>query len=68
MPRKIRYILPELAHHAIPRGNNRQSTFLDIDDRLSFLNNFEKYGDENKVCIGALIIGLQVLENICWAM
>src|SRR3989338_10855138 len=53
MPRKIRYILPELAHHAIQRGNNRQNVFLDMDDRQSFLQSLGKYGRENNVYIGA---------------
>ena len=53
MPRKIRYILPDFAHHAIQRGNNKQNIFIDAADRQSFLSDLEKYSIENKVSIGA---------------
>ncbi|MEK6564179.1 MAG: hypothetical protein AABZ65_04025 [Candidatus Omnitrophota bacterium] len=37
MPRKIRYIIPHLPHHALQRGNNRQNVFLDSNDKNYFL-------------------------------
>jgi len=53
MPRKIRYIIPGIPHHAVQRGNNRQSVFFGKDDQEIFLSNLKKYASENKVNIGA---------------
>lgn len=56
MPRKIRCIIPNLPHHALQRGNNRQNIFLDSIDKYFFLKQLNKYGYENKVGIGAYCI------------
>lgn len=56
MPRKIRCIIPNLPHHALQRGNNRQNIFLDSIDKYFFLKQLKKYGHENKVSIGAYCI------------
>lgn len=56
MPRKIRCIIPDLPHHALQRGNNRQNIFLDSNDKDFFLKQLKKYGHENKVGIGAYCI------------
>ena len=56
MPRKIRYIIPHLPHHALQRGNNRQNVFLDSIDKYYFLKQLKQYGRENKVSIGAYCI------------
>lgn len=37
MPRQSRLCIPEYPHHVIQRGNNRQSIFLDNEDRQTFL-------------------------------
>ena len=34
MPRDTRLIIPNICHHALQRGNNRQDVFHDNDDRL----------------------------------
>ncbi|MBN2120771.1 MAG: transposase [Candidatus Omnitrophica bacterium] len=53
MPRKIRYIIPQIPHHALQRGNNRQKIFSDKKDKDYFLANLKQYAQENKVAIGA---------------
>lgn len=53
MPRKIRYIIPQVPHHAVQRGNNRQDIFFDQEDRLNFLSNLQKYSKKQQVSIGA---------------
>ena len=37
MPRHTRLIVPNMCHHAIQRGNNKQDVFKDNDDRLYYL-------------------------------
>ena len=56
MPRKIRYIIPRLPHHALQRGNNRQNVFLDSSDKNYFLKQLKKYGNKNKVRVGAYCV------------
>jgi putative transposase len=38
MPRRSRFVLPEVAHHVTQRGNNRQSVFFSDDDRSLYLD------------------------------
>ena len=38
MPRRARITLPNLPHHIIQRGNNRQSCFYADDDYLFYLD------------------------------
>lgn len=49
----MRFIIPNLPHHAIQRGNNRQHVFFDREDRLYFLNNLKKISKEENILIGA---------------
>ncbi len=37
MPRTARIVIPGVAHHITQRGNNRQTVFLDDEDRLKYL-------------------------------
>ncbi len=53
MPRQIRYILPQIPHHAVQRGNNRQQIFFDVEDRKFYLSNLKKYSKDEKVHIGS---------------
>jgi putative transposase len=52
MPRAARIVVPDLPHHIIQRGNNRQDVFFTDDDRRIYLKTLR---------IQALRFGLQVL-------
>ena len=56
MARAIRYIIPDLPHHAIQRGNNRQDIFFDKADRLYFLSKLKEISQEEKVLIGSYVL------------
>ena len=43
MPRTARIVLPGIAHHVTQRGNNRQTVFLDDDDRQKYLSLLSHY-------------------------
>ncbi len=53
MPRKIRFIIPQLPHHTLQRGNNRQTVFNGVKDKKYFLAQVRTHAKENKVAIGA---------------
>lgn len=53
MPRTVRYIIPNLAHHVLQRGNNRQNIFFDKKDRVYFLSKMKEISEKEKVLIGA---------------
>jgi len=53
MPRSIRYIIPDIPHHAIQRGNNRQNVFLDRSNKLYFLSKLKEISKKEKVLVGA---------------
>ena len=53
MPRKIRFIIPHIPHHAIQRGNNCQDVFLDQRDRRCYLSILKESSTECNVLIGA---------------
>ena len=53
MPRKIRYIIPQIPHHALQRGNNRQAIFYDAEDRIIFLTNLKKNSKKENVSVGS---------------
>ena len=39
MPRRARVIVPEMPHHIVQRGHNRDVVFIDDDDYQYYLNN-----------------------------
>jgi len=53
MPRKIRYIIPQVPHHALQRGNNRQPVFHDAEDREIFLSSLIKNSKKENVLVGS---------------
>ncbi|MFC1808361.1 transposase [Candidatus Omnitrophota bacterium] len=53
MPRSVRYIIPDISHHAIQRGNNRQSIFFDKTDRLYFLSRLKEISKDENVLVGS---------------
>jgi len=53
MARAMRYIIPNLPHHAIQRGNNRQNIFFDKADRAYFLSKLKKLLEKEKVLMGS---------------
>ena len=53
MARATRYIIPDLPHHAIQRGNNRQDIFFDKADRSYFLSKLKEVLQNEKVLIGS---------------
>jgi putative transposase len=59
MPRSTRLIIPNLFHHAIQRGNNRQDVFNDNIDRLYYLKWARLLSEEN--CVS--IIGYCLMTN-----
>lgn len=44
MPRRSRLILPEVPHHVIQRGNNRDACFYADEDYQCYLQWLEEYG------------------------
>jgi putative transposase len=59
MPRNARLIIPDIYHHAIQRGNNRQNIFGDEKDRLYYLKWARTLGQENSVSL----IGYCLMTN-----
>ncbi len=53
MPRTLRHVFPGIPHHAIQRGNNRQPVFLDLQDRLYFLDLLKDQGKQYQTRLGA---------------
>lgn len=53
MSRKTRYIIPQIPHHALQRGNNRQAVFYDVEDRTTFLSNLIKNSKKENVLVGS---------------
>ena len=53
MPRRVRFIIPNLPHHALQRGNNKQKIFKCELDYRYFLKNLRQYSEENSVGVGA---------------
>ncbi len=53
MARSIRYIIPNLPHHAIQRGNNRQNIFYNQADRNYFLSKLKEIAKKAQVSIGS---------------
>lgn len=53
MPRKRRFILPNLPHHAIQRGNNRQQIYFENEDYDYYLRILHRESLEKGVGIGA---------------
>jgi putative transposase len=51
MPRDTRLIIPDIFHHAIQRGNNRQDVFNSNEDRLYYLKWARRLAEENYVPI-----------------
>lgn len=56
MARATRYIIPDLPHHAIQRGNNRQDIFFDKADKLYFLSKLKEISTEEKVLIASYVL------------
>jgi putative transposase len=59
MPRDTRLIIPNICHHALQRGNNRQDVFHDNDDRLYYLEWARKLAEKYHVPI----IGYCLMTN-----
>jgi putative transposase len=59
MPRGIRIIIPDICHHAIQRGNNRQDVFNADEDRLYYLEWARKLAQQYQVAI----IGYCLMTN-----
>jgi putative transposase len=53
MPRKIRIVIPNEAHHITQRGNCRQRIFEEEKDYRQYLECLERYARENEVSIQA---------------
>lgn len=53
MPRKTRYIIPQIPHHTLQRGNNRQRVFYDVEDRRRFLSSLTTLSKKENVLLGA---------------
>ena len=59
MPRNTRLIIPNICHHAIQRGNNRQDVFKEKEDRLYYLKWVRKLAEQYQ----APIIGYCLMTN-----
>lgn len=56
MPRRARITLPNVAHHIIQRGNNRQACFFCEQDYLFYLQWLEEYSKEYGCSVHAYIL------------
>ena len=56
MPRRARVSLPNIPHHIIQRGNNRQACFYAEQDYQFFLEWLEKYAKEYECAIHAYVL------------
>jgi len=59
MPRNTRLIVPDICHHAVQRGNNRQDVFQETEDRLYYLKWARKLAEQYH----APIIGYCLMTN-----
>jgi putative transposase len=53
MPRRARIVIPDIAHHVVQRGNNRQNVFVDKNDFSNYCYWINKYAAIYKVSIVA---------------
>ncbi|MBD3272357.1 MAG: hypothetical protein GF384_07455 [Elusimicrobia bacterium] len=53
MPRKTRLILPQIPHHAVQRGNNKQKIFSEMIDRNIFFQYLKNFSKEENIQISA---------------
>lgn len=56
MPRRARITLPDVAHHLIQRGNNRQACFVDDNDYELFLKWLREYATETGCALHAYVL------------
>lgn len=56
MARLSRLTVPGYLHHIIQRGNNRQTTFHDDDDRLMLLGLLDEHAKQEKVAIHSYVM------------
>lgn len=66
MPRKQRYILPNIPHHTIQRGNNRQNIFFEKEDYEYFLSKLKTLSAEHGVGIGAYCLMTNHIHLLCY--
>jgi putative transposase len=59
MPRRSRFVLPEVAHHVTQRGNNRQNVFFSADDRTLYLDLLTRHAARHH----ARILGYCLMTN-----
>lgn len=59
MPRSSRFVLPDVVHHVVARGVNRQRIFANGFDKAKYLKRFAKVAEEEKV----LIHGYCLMDN-----
>lgn len=59
MPRVSRFVLPDVVHHVVARGVNRQRIFASGFDKAKYLKRFAKIADEEKV----LVHGYCLMDN-----
>ena len=73
MPRSTRLIIPNVCHHALQRGNNRQDIFLEKGDRFYYLKWAGQLSVQYQVpimgyCLMTNHVHLLVLPRSEWAM
>lgn len=56
MARQLRLTAPGYPHHVIQRGNNRQSVFVDDEDRTQFLAHLRDYARQYRVAVHAYVL------------
>lgn len=56
MARLPRLALPDLPHHVIQRGHNRQPVFIDDEDRRAYLDALREAAAQNKVAVHAYVL------------
>ena len=59
MPRTPRFVLPDVVHHVVARGVNRQRIFCSGYDKNKYLKRFSKIAEEEKV----LVHGFCLMDN-----
>ncbi len=59
MPRVARIVMPQMPHHVVQRGNNRQSVFFTDDDRRVYLAMLR----EESQRFGLQVVGYCLMTN-----
>tara|TARA_Y100000588_G_C13824808_1_gene740951 strand:- start:84 stop:284 length:201 start_codon:yes stop_codon:yes gene_type:complete len=63
MARLPRLNLPNILQHIVQRGNNRQVTFVEVDDYVVYLEKLKYYAKEYEVKIHAFVLMTKMIKE-----